>query len=151
MQEMSEDNEKLDEFLDQAAKKKAEHEEEAHRRVEGPRLFTDTFLAVAALQIKPVLHTACEPWVKRGLSAEVDVDDVSSNPSVSLVVEPNPHMRAKLIYRARLEDRIILAYRDFGPGGGEAIGNFGLNDITSEIVQSHVDDFMSEVIRLGGQ
>ena len=65
-------------------------------------------------------------------------------------MKPNPNLRASLVYEADPEDRSIVAYRYFGPGGGDAIGRFGLNDITPKIVQSHVDLFLSEVVRLGG-
>lgn len=147
---MSEDNEKLEDFLDKAAKRKAEREEEDRRQVEGPRFFRDTFMAVGASKIKPVLDAACEPWLKRDLTAGVDVDDLSSNPSFTLMVEPHPHLRGELVYTGQIDDRNVLAYRDFGPGAGEAVGRFGLNDITRELVQSHVDDFMAEVVRLGG-
>ena len=148
---MSEDNKRLEDFLDQAAKRKVEREEEEQRRVEGPRRFKDTFLAVAASKIRPVLDTACEPWLKRGLPAGVDVDDVSSSPSVTLMVEPHPQLRGELVYTGQIDDRKILAYRHFGPGAGEPIGQFGLNDITRDLVQKHVDDFIAEVVRLGGR
>lgn len=146
----SEDRQReLEEFLDKATDEQAARQEGERRRVEGPERFKEIFAAVRASKIAPVLGKACEPWQRRGLPAEVDVDDVSWEPSLSLIVEPHPHLRAELVYRARTDSRDILAFRDFGPGAGESLGTFGLNDITRELVQKHVDDFMAEVVRLG--
>ena len=142
---------RLEDFLDKAAKAKAAREQEEKRRIEGPKLFADAFAAVSVRKIRPILEEACRPWADRGLPAEVTDDWVSSRPSVRLNVEPNPGLKGSLVYEGHAEDRTIVAYRHFGPGAGDAIGRLALNDITREMVQSHVDVFLSEVIRLDGQ
>jgi hypothetical protein len=141
---------RLGKFLDKAAQAKGAREEEEKRRIQGPKMFADAFARVSAGKIRPILEEACRPWVERGLPAEVTEDWVSSRPSVRLNVEPNPGLKGSLVYEGDTEDRMIVAYRYFGPGAGDAIGRLALNDITREMVQSHVDLFLSEVMRLGG-
>lgn len=134
--------ERLGKHLDEVAEAKRKDEEEATKKLQVPRRFRETFHAVSAAKIVPVLERARTPFVARGLDSSVvkkyDVDP----PLVALEVPLRGW--SVLIYTAFSKTSDIRVSRAFNyySGSGDEIGRIRLNDITQEIVQGQVDEFI---------
>lgn len=134
--------ERLDRHLAKVAEAKRQAEEEATRKREAPKRFADTFHAICAAKIVPTLEEARTPFVKQGLESSV-VKKYNEDPPL-ILLEVELRGSSVLIYTAFKETsdiRVSRAYNYYS-GSGDEIGRFGLNDITPEIVQSQVNEFL---------
>ncbi len=109
--------------------------------------FRETFHAVSAAKIVPVLERARTPFVARGLDSSV-VKQYDVDPPL-IYLEVPLRGRSLLIYTAfsKTSDIRVSHAFNYYTGSGDEIGRFGLNDITPEIVQGQVDEFIEAAMR----
>ena len=142
--------ERLDRRLEKIREGKRKAAEEEARRIEEPKRFAQTFHAVAAAKIMPVLEKARTPFVKHDVESSV-VQQYDMDPPL-ILLEVALRGVSRLIYTAIMETREIRVSQSFSQytGAGKEVDRIGLNDITREIVQSQVDEFLEAALGKGG-
>ncbi len=133
---------RLDEHLGKRGEADRKWEEEERKALEALKRFAETFRAICAEKIVPILEKARTPFENRGLKSNI-VEQYDGNPPL-IYLEVELRGRSLLIYtafRKASEIRVSRGY-DYYDGSGDEIRRIGLNDITPEIVQSQVNEFL---------
>jgi len=148
--------ERLGEFLDGILERNQQAQREQQRTESEGMGFVEGFRAVRANTIGPILERILTPFEARGLPCEVRKTDDPGGESISLVLEPEPGRQAQLSYEAVVANSRVRVRRSVGPVsnmGGVVIitgvvqpSEFSLEDITPDLVESHVKDLLEDMM-----
>jgi hypothetical protein len=117
------------------------------RKVEARQAFVAHWSRLSAEVVKPKLRTA-----KRRLSHRVlfvsDDDGKDHEIIFTLRPIPIPNSSAKtLSYRPNQNAEVVLVTKDLGKGKSES-KNFSLADISEELIESQVEEFLKDALNL---
>ncbi len=128
----------------------------------GDAAFKQALRNVRDDKIKPILEEARTSFIDRGVRSEIVT---SGDLSIALILRPETRVRAELEYRAMVKKRLVHAAYVAGPllrpgdtapvAGTHSLGKYSLEDLTPELVESHVNDlrqaFEAELQKVSGR
>ncbi len=115
----------------------------------GDAAFKQALRNVRDDKIKPILEEARTPFVEKGLRSEIVTSD---DLSITLILQPDPGVRAELKYQAVVEKRRVYVLYTVGPviplgstvmfAGSHRPGDYLPEELTTELVDSHVNTLL---------
>ena len=148
---------RLERYLDGLAAKRLQTQSEAERKEAERKAFHEGFMKVRDTVIRPAFQSASIPFAERGLGADIDVDDSLHSCAIKLRLDLESDMRAELGFRVDHRKRAVRVGRVVGPlrevGSvgvytmGALVGEFELNDITADLVEAQLNDFIDFMLK----